>query len=68
MHSPSLMLRRCIVRLLADNGCRDGTCPAIYQTDQGTVVVQGNPVDGAPEGEARVEVTPELLREALEQL
>jgi hypothetical protein len=62
------MFRRCIVRLLAGTDCRDGTCPAVYQTDQGTIVVQGNAVDGAPEGEARVEVTPELLKQALERL
>ena len=53
---------------LLTGDCRDGTCPAVYQTDQGTLVVQGNPVEGAPEGEARVEVTPELLKQALERL
>jgi len=55
------------VKLLA-SACRDGTCPAVYRTDQGTIVVQGPPVDGAPEGEMRVEVSPDLLREALKRL
>jgi hypothetical protein len=48
--------------------CRDGTCPAVYLTEQGTLVVQGKPVEGAPDGEARVELTPELLKQALERL
>jgi hypothetical protein len=55
------------VELIA-GACRDGTCPAIYRTDQGTIVVQGPTVDGAPEGEMRVEVSADLLKEALERL
>jgi hypothetical protein len=55
------------VELLA-GACRDGTCPAVYLTEQGTLVVQGPPVDGAPEGEVRVETTPDLLKQALERL
>jgi hypothetical protein len=55
------------VELLA-GACRDGTCPAVYLTEQGTLVVQGPPVDGAPEGEARVELSLELLKQALARL
>jgi hypothetical protein len=55
------------VELLA-SACRDGTCPAVYRTEQGTIVVQGYPVEGAPEGEMRVEVSADLLKEALERL
>jgi hypothetical protein len=55
------------VELLA-SACRDGTCPAIYRTEQGTIVVQGPTVDGAPEGEMRVEISADLLKEALERL
>jgi hypothetical protein len=55
------------VRLLA-KGCRDDTCPAVYLTEQGTLVLQGPPVEGAPEGEARVELSPDLVKQALEQL
>lgn len=47
--------------------CRDGTCPTIYDTDRGTVVVQGYVVRDSdvipPEGEALVEIPAELLRE-----
>jgi hypothetical protein len=57
----------CIMELLA-GACRDGTCPAVYLTERGTLVVQGPPVDGAPEGEARVELSPDLLKQALERL
>jgi hypothetical protein len=55
------------VELLA-SACRDGTCPAVYRTEQGTIVVQGPTVDGAPEGEMRVEVSADLLKEAAERL
>lgn len=45
--------------------CRDGTCPTIYRSDRGTVVVQGFVVTDAnvtvPEGEALVEIPAELL-------
>lgn len=68
MHPISLMLRRCIVRVLADTGCRDGTCPAIYATERGTVVIQGQLVNDTDvtlgEGEVLVEIPAELLRQA----
>jgi hypothetical protein len=57
----------CIMELLA-GACRDGTCPAVYLTEGGTLVIQGPPVDGAPEGEARVELSPDLLKQAMERL
>jgi hypothetical protein len=45
--------------------CRDGTCPTIYRSDRGTIVVQGYVVMDAdvtvPEGEALVEIPAELL-------
>jgi len=48
--------------------CRDGTCPTIYDTDRGTVVVQGYVVTDSdvtpPEGEALVEIPAELLTRA----
>ena len=57
----------CIVELTPIRGaCRDGTCPTIYTTDRGTVVVQGYSVTDAdvtvPEGEALVEIPAELLK------
>jgi hypothetical protein len=46
--------------------CRDGTCPTIYETDRGTIVVQGYVVTDAdvavPEGETLVEIPAELLK------
>ena len=30
------------MRLQRIGGCDDGTCPAIYRTDRGTIVVQGS--------------------------
>jgi hypothetical protein len=47
--------------------CRDGTCPAVYLSDQGSLVVQGYEVEseGLPDGERRVEVPASLLVEAV---
>jgi hypothetical protein len=54
------------VRLTQLAGCQGGTCPAVYVTDRGTLVVQGAIVPDAegvnvPAGEALVEVPAELL-------
>jgi hypothetical protein len=59
--------RRCIMQLTPIRGaCRDGTCPTIYATDRGTIVVQGYTVTDAdvtvPDGEALVEIPAELLK------
>jgi hypothetical protein len=49
-------------------GCFDGTCPTIYATDHGTVVVQGQLVRDTDvvlgEGEVLVEIPAGLLKEA----
>jgi hypothetical protein len=49
-------------------GCVDGTCPTIYRTEQGTVVVQGQLVNYSDvvlgDGEALVEIPANLLKEA----
>jgi hypothetical protein len=50
-------------------GCQGGTCPAVYATDRGTLVVQGAVVTdpraiadaNAPAGETLVEIPRELL-------
>jgi hypothetical protein len=57
-----------MVKLTKRGGmCRDGTCPTIYETDRGTIVVQGYVVTDSdvtpPKGEALVEIPAELLRE-----
>jgi hypothetical protein len=55
------------------NLCSGGSCPTIYETDQGTLIVQGyKTLDDTgvevPEGEALVEIPLELLAEALKAL
>ena len=49
-------------------GCVDGTCPTIYRTEGGTVVVQGQLVNHNDvtlgEGEALVEIPADLLKQA----
>jgi hypothetical protein len=57
------------VRLTKLTGCQGGTCPAVYTTDRGTLVVQGVLVTdpqaiadaNAPAGETLVEIPRELL-------
>jgi hypothetical protein len=55
------------VRLTQLRGaCQGGTCPTLYATDRGTLVVQGYMVTDAegvnvPAGETLVEVPAELL-------
>ena len=55
------------LRVLGD-GCWDGTCPTLYASDRGTIVVQGWIVSDSdvtpPEGEALVEIPMELLKQA----
>lgn len=53
------------------DGCENRNCPAIYETDRGTFVVQGYVVSdpqalkqlGLPAGESAVEVPADLLKE-----
>jgi hypothetical protein len=54
------------MRLTRLAGCEAGTCPTVYATDRGTIVVQGAIVTDAqgvnvPSGETLVEVPRELL-------
>lgn len=51
-------------------GCDDGTCPAIYVTDRGTAVIQGDAVLSAEGlqlglGEGAVELPAELVLTAM---
>jgi hypothetical protein len=54
------------LELLA-SACRDSTCPTVYLSDDGSLVVQGYEVesDGLPSGERRVRVPASLLVEAV---
>lgn len=49
-------------------GCVDTSCPTIYATERGTVVVQGQLVNDNDvtlgDGEALVEIPAELLKQA----
>lgn len=54
--------------------CKDENCPAVYVSDKGTAVIQGVPVDVGAEGltlgdgEAAVELPPEVVLAAVEAL
>lgn len=54
--------------------CGSNTCPTVYRSDKGTLVVQGYTVTGdqagvdLPDGEMLVEIPAELLREAVRLL
>jgi hypothetical protein len=50
--------------------CGSGSCPTIYRTDRGTVLVQGAPSSDVAvgDGEAVVEIPEDLLLEAVERL
>lgn len=54
--------------------CGTGTCPTIYESDRGTLIVQGYPVDAAragvnvPAGELLVEIPAELLASLSRQI
>lgn len=61
------------MKLRKVSGCADKDCPAVYVSDQGTAVVQGNPVataDGLSlgEGETAVELPSDVLLAAVEAL
>jgi hypothetical protein len=53
--------------------CGTGTCPTVYQTDRGTLVVQGYTVTPAsagidvPAGEQLVEIPAELLAAVMQK-
>ena len=54
---------------IARANCKDGDCPTVYTTDQGTIAVQGYRLDHVtPDGEAIVEIPAELLSEAVRAL
>ena len=53
---------------MAGSGCQGTSCPTIYRTDRGTIVVQGYVVTDAedmavPAGEGIVEIPASLLDE-----
>lgn len=56
------------------NRCTSGTCPTVYKSASGSLVVQGYSVSperagiAVPDGETLVEIPRELLTEALRNL
>ncbi|WP_433296462.1 hypothetical protein ACQP2F_38460 [Actinoplanes sp. CA-030573] len=58
--------REVTLRLIA-TVCGGGSCPTVYRTDRGTLVIQGYPVSAQavgvdlPDGEVLVEIPEELL-------
>ena len=56
------------------NICANGSCPTVYQSSSGTLVVQGFAVSAqsagidVPEGEMLVEIPLDLLTEAFREL
>ena len=54
---------------IAGANCKDGDCPTVYETDRGTLAVQGYTLNHrTPDGEALVEIPVELLVEAARAL
>jgi hypothetical protein len=62
-----------VVETLAAS-CTQGTCPTVYRTDRGTLIVQGYDVEpdsagvSIPAGERLVEIPIDLLRSAVEHI
>jgi len=58
-----------LTKIASDDNCKDGDCPTVYRTDQGTIAVQGDRLNRpTPSHEAIVEISVELLREAVRAL
>jgi hypothetical protein len=60
------------LKLIGGTGCGNGPCPAVYETENKTIVVQGFTVDPAkagmalPPGEMMVEIPRDALERALQ--
>lgn len=65
----------CTVKLrqIGGSGCGNGPCPAVYETENGTIVVQGFQVDSTkaglqlPPGENAVEIPRYILEQVFSQ-
>ncbi|WP_242901050.1 hypothetical protein [Actinomadura terrae] len=59
------------LKLIGGSGCGNGPCPAVYETENKTIVVQGFVVDSdkvglsLPPGESAVEIPRYILERAL---
>jgi hypothetical protein len=60
-----------VLKLIGGSGCGNGPCPAVYETENKTIVVQGFFVDHEkmglelPPGESAVEIPRYVLERAL---
>ncbi|SES04007.1 hypothetical protein SAMN05216188_12055 [Lentzea xinjiangensis] len=58
------------LRLIGGSGCGNGPCPAVYETENDTIVIQGFSVDTdragleVPPGESAVEIPRYILERA----
>lgn len=62
-----------LTKIASPPDCGSDDCPAVYVTDSGTIVVQGDAVTVAEglrfgPGEQAVEISADMLREALRAL
>ena len=64
-----------LVKLSGHNECKNSNCPTIYQTDRGTLVIQGYTVDAdqaeevtLPAGESLAEIPLDVLQAAARAL
>lgn len=61
------------LRKVSEDACEQGTCPAVYLSDQGTAIAQGPAVTTAEgltlgPGELAVELPPDVLFDAVAAL
>jgi hypothetical protein len=58
-----------LTKIAGDDNCRNGDCPTVYETDRGTIAVQGDRLaHPTPHREAIVEIPLDLLKEAVRAL
>lgn len=60
-----------MLKLIGGSGCGNGPCPAVYETENGTILVQGFTISGEdvdldlPPGESVVEIPRYILERAM---
>lgn len=60
-----------MLKVIGGSGCGNGPCPAVYETENGTILVQGFSVSGdsvdldLPPGESLVEIPRYVLERAM---
>ena len=60
-----------VLKVIGGSGCGNGPCPTVYETENGTILVQGFDVSGdsvdldLPPGESLVEIPRYVLERAM---